>query len=81
MRLLVLFLLIAHISFSQFSKADSLRGGYGESRNWWDLIHYDLSVEFQPATQTIKGSNSVTYSVLKNVKAGKKPFKLICKNP
>ena len=42
MRLLVFFLLVAHVSFSQFSKADSLRGGYGETRNWWDLTHYDL---------------------------------------
>jgi hypothetical protein len=81
MRLLVLFLLIAHISFSQFSKADSLRGGYGESRNWWDLTYYDLSVEFQPTTQTIKGSNSITYSVLQNIKAGKKTIQIDLQEP
>ena len=81
MRLLVFFLLVTNVSFSQFSKADSLRGGYGETRNWWDLIHYDLSVEFQPATQTIKGSNSVTYSILKNVKAGKKIIQIDLQEP
>ena len=81
MRLLVFFLLAAHVSLSQFSKADSLRGGYGESRNWWDLTHYDLSVEFQPATQTIKGSNSVSYSVIKNVKAKKKLIQIDLQEP
>ena len=63
MRLLVLFLLVAQVSFSQFSRADSLRGGYGETRNWWDLKHYDLSVEFEIATQSIKGSNIISYAL------------------
>lgn len=81
MRLFVFFLLITHISFSQFSKADSLRGGYGESRIWWDLTHYDLSVEFLPASQTIKGSNVVTYTILKDIQAKKKVIQIDLQEP
>lgn len=47
---------------AQFSSADSLRGGYGPTRNWWDLRHYDLHVTFDEASKSISGYNVITYT-------------------
>ena len=68
MKLLLFFLLLSHISLAQFTKADSIRGGYGETRNWWDLTHYDLSVTFNEQSQTIQGQNIISYTIVGNSK-------------
>ena len=41
-----------------------LRGTITPERDWWDVQHYDLSVEFFPDTRTIKGSNIITFKTL-----------------
>jgi aminopeptidase N len=51
------------------SRQEILRGSVTPEREWWDLQHYDLSVQFFPATKTIKGANIITF---KTLKAGKK---------
>lgn len=62
--LLVIFLLALTLpSYCQFTQADSLRGGYGETRSWWDLKHYDLSVEFDTEKKEIRGKNVITFEV------------------
>lgn len=48
-----------------FSRQDTLRGSITPEREWWDLKHYELSVEVFPETKTIKGSNIITFDVLK----------------
>jgi len=68
MKKIIFFLLIA-ISFSaiaqdNFTKADTLRGSITPERAWWDLQHYDLSVTVTPATQSITGTNVITYKIL-----------------
>ena len=35
-------------------------------REWWDLLHYDLSVEFFPEKKTIAGKNLITFKVLRS---------------
>ena len=81
MRLLFFLLIVANYSFSQFTKADSLRGGYGETRNWWDITHYELAVEFQPTTQSIKGSNTVTFKDVETKKSNKKTIQIDLQDP
>jgi hypothetical protein len=49
----------------KYSRADSLRGGNGPGRSWWDATYYDLKVRVQPADSSISGSNAITYKVLK----------------
>ena len=44
--------------------ANTLRGSITTERAWWDLVHYDLSVEVIPDRKFIKGSNIITYTVL-----------------
>ena len=48
----------------QFTRQDTLRGSITPEREWWDLVHYDLSVEVIPQTKTFIGSNTITYRVL-----------------
>ncbi|MBX7169804.1 MAG: M1 family metallopeptidase [Pyrinomonadaceae bacterium] len=51
------------------TRAETLRGSITPEREWWDLQHYDLSVQFFPENRTIKGSNVISF---KTVKAGNK---------
>ncbi|MDH3528342.1 MAG: M1 family metallopeptidase [Acidobacteriota bacterium] len=48
-----------------FTRQDVLRGSVTPEREWWDLLHYSLSVEFIPATKQIKGSNVISFKTLK----------------
>jgi aminopeptidase N len=47
------------------TRAEMLRGTITPEREWWDVQHYDLSVQFMPETRTIKGSNEITFKTLK----------------
>ena len=49
------------------TRQEILRGSITPEREWWDVLHYHLSVEFFPDAKTIKGSNTITF---KTVKAG-----------
>jgi len=53
--------------FSQdynFTKQDTLRGSITPERAWWDLVYYHLDISVNPDEKFIKGSNTITYSVL-----------------
>ncbi|MHB1224237.1 MAG: M1 family metallopeptidase [Gemmatimonadaceae bacterium] len=47
-----------------FTRADSLRGGNGPGRAWWDVAFYDLHVRVDPADSTIRGRNGIGYRVV-----------------
>jgi aminopeptidase N len=47
------------------TRPEMLRGTITPEREWWDVLHYDLSVQFSPNTRTIKGSNVITFKTLK----------------
>jgi aminopeptidase N len=49
----------------QFTHADTLRGTYGATRDWWDVLKYDLHVKFNIADSTISGHNEIQFKVLK----------------
>jgi aminopeptidase N len=42
-----------------------LRGSITPERAWWDVLHYDLQVEFLPVTRRLKGSNTIIFKTLK----------------
>lgn len=48
-----------------FTHADTLRGTYGPSRDWWDVLKYDLYVKFNITDSTISGKNSIQIKCLK----------------
>ena len=48
-----------------FTHADTLRGTYGPSRDWWDVLKYDLHVKFDIQDSTISGYNVMQFKTLK----------------
>ena len=74
-RLSILFfsaLLSLQLAFAQTNKqythADSLRGVYGPSRDWWDVLDYDLHVNFNISDSTISGFNTIQFKIIKKGK-------------
>lgn len=60
--------ILMQVSFAQpegFTRQDVLRGSVTPEREWWDLQHYKLSVEFMPSTKQIEGSNVISFKTLK----------------
>jgi len=49
-----------------FTHADTLRGTYGPSRDWWDVKKYDLHVKFNFQDSTVSGWNVIYYEIIKN---------------
>jgi hypothetical protein len=66
----LLFLFALLITYSTaltqpFTHADSLRGAYGSSRDWWDVLKYDIHVKFNITDSTISGYNLIKVKILK----------------
>jgi aminopeptidase N len=49
----------------EITRQEMLRGSITPEREWWDVLHYDLKVEFLPGTRRLKGSNTITFKTLK----------------
>ena len=49
----------------KLTHADTLRGTYGASRDWWDVLKYDLHVQFNIVDSTISGKNIIQLKALK----------------
>ena len=47
------------------TRQETLRGSITPEREWWDVLHYHLRVEFLPETRRLKGSNTITFKPLK----------------
>ena len=45
--------------------ADTLRGTYGSSRDWWNVTKYNLNVVFNISDSTITGQNIIQFKTLK----------------
>lgn len=46
-----------------FTRQDTLRGTITPERAWWDVLQYDISVQPDYQTKTIKGSSRITCKV------------------
>src|SRR5215203_5123865 len=62
----------AHISTASLlaqteniTRQETLRGSVTPEREWWDVLHYHLKVEFLPETKRLKGSNTIIFKTLK----------------
>ena len=53
---------------NDFTRQDTLRGTITAEREWWDLNYYHLDIKVNPKERSIKGSNTVGYTVLKSNK-------------
>lgn len=45
--------------------ADTLRGTYGTTRDWWNVLKYDINVTFNIKDSTISGYNIIQFKPLK----------------
>ncbi|TDB65871.1 M1 family metallopeptidase [Arundinibacter roseus] len=62
------FVLFSAVAFGQnlgFTHQDTLRGSVGPGRDWWRLSSYKLDISANPADSSLRGSNTVYYTVLK----------------
>ncbi|UKB81601.1 M1 family metallopeptidase [Chryseobacterium sp. MEBOG07] len=50
-----------------FTKQDILKGSNTEFRNFWDVKKYDLSVEPDFEQKSIKGNNTISFEIIKDV--------------
>lgn len=50
-----------------YTKQDTLKGSNTEFRNFWDVKKYDLSVEPDFAQKSIKGNNTISFEIIKDV--------------
>ena len=50
----------------KFTHQDTLRGTIGPEREWWDVLHYDLSVTPDFDTKSITGKTIIQYKVIKD---------------
>ena len=47
-----------------FTRQDTLRGSITPERAWWDLNYYHLDIVVNPKTRSIKGKNTIHYTIL-----------------
>ncbi|MGZ3839234.1 MAG: M1 family metallopeptidase [Flavisolibacter sp.] len=48
---------------TEFTHQDTLRGSVGAEREWWDVLHYDISVTPDFTNRSIKGKTTIQYKV------------------
>jgi aminopeptidase N len=72
LKIILTTVLLLHVSASyvlaqteNITRQETLRGSITPEREWWDLLHYHLQVEFLPETRRLKGSNTITFKTLK----------------
>ncbi len=63
--IIALLINVNHNFAQEITRQEMLRGSITPERDWWDVLHYDLSVLFMPDTKTLKGSNVITFKTLK----------------
>src|SRR5690606_37782620 len=56
------YLLMANTIFA-YSHKDSLKGGNGNGRNWWDVKYYNLNTDIIPDTKSIIGDNEIIFTI------------------
>jgi len=49
---------------SKYTHLDTIKGSITDQRRWWDVLHYDLHVAFEPVDSSIRGYNKITYRVV-----------------
>jgi aminopeptidase N len=57
------YLLLANTLFA-YTHQDTLRGSNGRGRSWWDVESYDLDVDIDTTTKSLKGHNTIRFTVI-----------------
>ena len=51
------------VNKEKFTAADTLRGSLNPQRTWWNVLRYDLNVQPDFTTRTIRGNNTILFSI------------------
>ncbi|MEN9497230.1 MAG: hypothetical protein RL750_129 [Bacteroidota bacterium] len=46
-----------------FNRQDTLRGSIGPHRAWWNVLHYELTIEPDYASRSLKGTNRIEFNL------------------
>ncbi|WP_306566723.1 M1 family metallopeptidase [Flavobacterium lindanitolerans] len=68
-RFLPFFILLCGLQNShaqEFTRKDSLRGGFSFERICYDVQRYDLNITINPEEKSIRGYNDITFKTIKN---------------
>ena len=57
-----------YMSHAQFTSQDTLRGTITPERAWWNLLKYDITIQPDFNTKTLKGKNIITSKAIENGK-------------
>ena len=69
MKKVIYFLLISnYISAQEFTRKDSLQGGFSFERMCFDVQRYDLNITINPDERSIVGYNDITFKTIKETK-------------
>jgi len=55
-----------NISAQEFTRKDSLQGGFSFERTSYDVQRYDLNININPEERTIVGYNDITFKIVEN---------------
>ena len=55
------------VNKEKFTAADTLRGSLNPQRTWWNVLRYDLTVQPDFTTRTIRGKNTILFSFVEPV--------------
>lgn len=64
--ILILWYLLPANATVAYTRQDSLRGGNGSGRSWWDVQDYYLYINFDTAAKSISGMNIMTFITTDN---------------
>lgn len=62
----------------KYTHADTLRGSLNENRDWWDVLHYDITVKPDYESKTIEGKCVISFKTDYN---GNKTLQLDLQSP
>ena len=57
---------LQNISAQEFTRKDSLQGGFSFERTSYDVQRYDLNITVNPEKRSVVGYNDITFKVVKN---------------
>ena len=63
--ILIIALLFVNYIQAQFTRKDSLQGGFHFERTCFDVLRYDLDITIDPEKKSIYGSNDITFKIVK----------------
>jgi aminopeptidase N len=61
---ILLFLLVTNLTAQNFTRKDSLQGGFSTERMCYDVQRYDLNITLDPEKRYISGSNTISFKMV-----------------